>query len=75
MKIVLDTDDDMFPARARARARIEHLRRFSLDFSANQTDNYSIAIVDLIYSPSDMPKGLWRGFAFVGPTQRGVHAS
>lgn len=32
----------------------------------NQTDTYSVIALDLIYSPSDMPKGLWRGFAFMG---------
>jgi hypothetical protein len=33
----------------------------------NRTDTWSVMIVDLIYSPSDTPKGLWRGFAFIGP--------
>ncbi len=42
----------------------------SLDFSMNQTDNYIVGLLfEVIYSPSDMPKGLWRGFVFIGPAQ------
>jgi len=52
-------------------ASMDHSHRFSLDFCMNQTDNYIIVIMlDLIYSPSDMPKGLWRGFAFIGNAGR-----
>jgi len=40
----------------------------------NQTDNYIVeTILDLIYSPSDMPQGLWRGFAFGEDKAEGVH--
>lgn len=43
-------------------------RWFLLDLSVRQTDNYSVTtVVKLIYSPSDTPKSLWRGFAFMGP--------
>ena len=46
----------------------------SLDFHMNQTDNMSVVLVmGLIYSPSDMPKGLWRGFAFSGGRAEGVY--
>ena len=49
-------------------------RRFLLDFGMNVTDNYSVErLWDLIYSPSDMPQGLWRGFAFGGGRAEGVY--
>ena len=38
----------------------------------NQTDNVIVeTLVNLIYSPSDMPQGLWRGFAFSGGKSEG----
>jgi len=47
--------------------------RFLLDLRANLTDNYSVETATrLIYSPSDMPQGLWRGFAFGGRPAEGV---
>jgi hypothetical protein len=37
----------------------------------NQTDNHIVYFIeDLIYSPSDTPKGLWRGFVFMGNAGR-----
>jgi hypothetical protein len=46
---------------------IAYWQRFLLDSGANLTDNYSVEMmIRLIYSPSDMPQGLWRGFAFRG---------
>jgi hypothetical protein len=52
-------------------ASMDDSYRFSLDFCMNQTDNYIvITVLDLIYSPSDMPQGLWRGFAFIGNAGR-----
>ncbi len=49
-------------------------RGFSLDFCMNQIDNYSVITIDLIYSPSDTPKGLWRGFVFIDRDERESHA-
>lgn len=47
----------------------------SLDLSMNQTDNYLVErLFEVIYSPSDMPKGLWRGFVFIGLAQGGACA-
>jgi len=44
---------------------IGHLRRLLLDLRANLTDNCRVeTVMNLIYSPSDMPQGLGRGFAF-----------
>jgi hypothetical protein len=40
----------------------------------NRADNYNVLVIDLIYSPSDTPKGLWRGFAFMGSRGRRGHA-
>jgi len=49
--------------------------QISLDFCVNQTDNNSVTVaLDLIYSPPDMPEGLWRGFAFIGNAGRVGHA-
>lgn len=48
-------------------ASMDHSHRFLLDFCMNQTDNHIVVtVLDLIYSPSDMLKGLWRGFVFIG---------
>ncbi len=52
----------------------DHYCQFSLDFCMNQADNFIVTILELIYSPSDMPRGLWRGFAFMGPVGGGRHA-
>jgi hypothetical protein len=43
---------------------------FSLDFRTNRTDNLNVITDGLIYSPSDLPKGLWRGFVFSGTAGR-----
>ena len=49
--------------------------RFSLDSGANQTDNYSVdKLVDLTSSPLDTPKGLRRGYLFIGEPRGGMHA-
>jgi hypothetical protein len=54
---------------------MDHSPRFSLDFCMKQTDNYIVlTVLDLIYSPLDMPKGLWRGFVFIGNAGRVGHA-
>jgi hypothetical protein len=54
--------------------QIAHLRRFLPDSDASQTDNHIVeAVLRLIYSPSDMPQGLWRGFAFLGGWAKGTH--
>jgi len=46
----------------------------SLDFHMNQTDNMTVVLLmGLIYSPSDMPRGLWRGFAFFGGEAEGMY--
>jgi hypothetical protein len=39
-----------------------------LDFRANQSDSVGI------YSPSDMPQGLWRGSVFLGAAWEVPHA-
>ena len=52
-------------------APMNHSHQFSLDFRTDQTDNLDVVTMwNLIYSPSDMPKGLWRGFAFMGNAGR-----
>ena len=54
---------------------IARLRQFLLDIGVNQTDNLSVrTLVGLIYSPSDMPYGLRRGFAFWRSALEGTHA-
>ena len=54
--------------------RVAHSHRFLLDFCMNETDTMIVEnILNLIYSPSDMPRGLWRGFAFSGSTAKGMH--
>lgn len=48
---------------------VSHVRRFLLDLRVNLTDTCRVETVTrLIYSSSDMPQGLWRGFAF-GPSK------
>ena len=55
--------------------RIAHSYRFSLDFRMSQTDNYVVVtVLNMIYSPSDMPQGLWRGYLFMGAAQERTHA-
>ncbi len=41
----------------------------------NKTDNFIVVIIlNLIYSPSDTLKGLWRGFVFMGKNAKERHA-
>lgn len=48
---------------------------FSLDFSANLADTVFVGSnAPLIYSPSDMPAGLRRGYSFTAQWQGVGHA-
>ncbi len=40
----------------------------------NKTDNFIVTTLNIIYSPSDTPKGLGRGFVFMGKNAKEGHA-